>query len=145
MTNDIVQANVNRDLRGEVAALGHGISSVYSSIEATDFESRLKTASAVSDSKPLREHLGEVIELANVVIQVIPMENEDTKELEDVTRVILIDKDGNSFHAISSVIFKDVQNLIGILGKPSSWPEPVSVAAKEDGKGRRRFMTLTLV
>lgn len=145
MANEIEQVTTNNGLRGEVAALGHGISSVYSSIEATDFESRLRTATAVSDSKPIREHLGEVIALVDVVIQVIPMENEDTKQLEDVTRVILIDAEGNSFHAISGVLFKDVQNLIGILGKPSSWPEPVSVAVREDGNGRRRFMTLTLV
>lgn len=142
---DIVSVSRNAGIREEIASLDSGDSGVYSSIEGNDFESRLKVASAVTDSKPIREHLGKVIKLANVVIQAVSMVNEQTGEMEEVPRVILIDDAGNSFHAISGVILKDVQNLIGILGKPAEWPSPVKVAVKEEQSGnKRRFMTLTL-
>lgn len=141
---ELVQTNAG--LRAEVQGLGAGVSSVFSSIQGDDFASRKKVVSAVTDSQPLREHLGEVINLKDVVVQVVAMENEQTKQLEDQPRVILIDDAGNSYHAISGVILKDVQNLMGILGQPHTWPEPVPVAVKEQQSGnKRRFMTLTLV
>lgn len=133
-------------LRNEIAGMAEGKAGVYSSIKGQDFASKKQVVQAVTGSSPLREHLGEVIRLRNFVVQAVPMENEQTKVIEDQPRVILIDEDGRSYHAISRVVLKDMQNITGILGQPDTWPEPVEIAVSEErSNGARRFMTINLV
>jgi len=145
-TTEVVNVAQNTGLRAQVASLNDGEVSVFSSIVGDDFASKKAVVQALTASKPIRDHLGTVIPLTHVVVQVVQMENEQTKQIEDTPRVVLIDSDGNSYHAISGVILNDIQNIMGIVGAPATWPEPIDVVVSEErANSGRRFMTLTLV
>lgn len=129
-------------LRQDIAALHNTGAGMYSSIQGTDFASKLRVVNAISDSKPISENLNKKIELTNIVVQPIEMQNEETKQMEWVPRIILLDKDDNAFHAISGGIFKSVQNILGILGEPSTWAAPVPVKVVQEGQGNRKYFTI---
>lgn len=140
-----------------VQALSQGATNVFSTITGTDVASKLALFSATTDTVSLSEHLNEPIELANLVVQVIDINETDandnpivdpaTGEVKTVTvpRTILIGKDGKAFHAVSNGIFKSVENLTGILGTdPAQWGG-LTVKAVQGGSGTRKYMTLVPV
>lgn len=135
---------------------GKGAMNVWSSIQGTDFAAKLAVAAAVQEGESLRDHLGETIELVNVVVQGVWIADKDqdgvqkadpvTGEMKElyVARIVLIGADGKSFASISTGIFKALENLVNVLGEPHTWAEPVKVKAVEQGPAMRRYLTLKL-
>lgn len=133
----------NDSVNASIDSLSSGKANVYSSFTGDDFATKVAVLNAVTNSTPIADNLGKTIKLANVVVQSVEMENEQTGELANQPRVILIDDKGAAFHAISGGILKSVENLFGILGHPSTWPGPVSVQIVEE-KSRRGFRFYTI-
>lgn len=127
-----------------IETLNAGGVSVYSSLVGDDFETKKQLLSATTNSLPVRDILGKTIQLKNVVVQGIEMENEDTGEVQQVPRVILLDDKGNAYHAISKPVFNAVKNFIGILGQPATWEKPVPVKVVQEGSGNRKYFVLRL-
>lgn len=125
-----------------IQSLADGKQTVFSTITGDDFTAKMTVLNATTASKPLSENLGKKINLANVVVQIIEMADEQTAELRDVPRTILIDADGTAYHAISSGVFRAVENILGILGKPHTWPAPVAVKVLQEGQGNRKYFTI---
>lgn len=125
-----------------VQSLADGRATVFSTIEGDDFASKLAVLNATTGSLPLSENLNKPIELVNVVVQVIEMADEQTGEVGEVPRTILIAKDGTAYHAISKGVFRAVENILGILGKPSTWSGPVKVKVLQEGTGNRKYFTI---
>lgn len=132
-------------LSNELTNLSKGSLGMYSSVKATDFVSRVKVLNAMTNSVSLGENLNKEIDLVDIIIQSVTMTNEQTGEIQDQPRVTLIAKDGTAFHAISPVIYKDVKNLIVILGEPHKWPAPVKVIAESSKARVGKFFTLKVV
>jgi len=141
-------------VNNSIAKLKGNSAAVWSSIQSDNFEDKLKVASAVQDATPLRDDLGKTIELEHIVVQAVEIKdtddkgneivNEQTGEVKTLTaaRIILVGKDGKSYASISTGIFKAVENLVGVLGQPHTWPAPVKVKAVEQGPAMRRYLTL---
>jgi hypothetical protein len=140
-----------------VQGLMSGVANVVSTITGEDVESRLALFEATTDSLPLIENLNKPIKLANLIVQVIdindtdangtPIVDEATGEVKfsTVPRTVLIAEDGTAYHAISQGVFKSVQNIIGILGKdPAKWGG-LTLKAVQGGSGTRKYMTLVPV
>jgi len=140
-----------------VQALSAGATNVFTTIKGDDIDSKLAVFEATTASLPLAENINKPIRLANIVVQVIdindtdangnPVVDEQTGEVKvsTVPRTILIDADGTAYHAISQGIFKSVENLTGILGTdPARWGG-VTVKAVKGGSGTRQYMTLVPV
>lgn len=127
-----------------IETLNAGGVSVYSSLVGDDFETKTQLLSATTNSVPISENLGKTINLKNVVVQGIEMTNEDSGEIQQVPRVILLDDKGTAYHAISKPVFNAVKNFIGILGQPSTWPKPVPVKVVQEGTGNRKYFVLRL-
>lgn len=130
--------------REAISALNSGDVNVYSSIGGDSFDSKMETLRAVTNSVPISDHIGAVINLRHVVVQVVEVESQETKELVEVPRVILIDDEGVAFHAVSNGIFKAVENFIGMLGEPSNWPAPVPTKVVKGKAKVGSFYTLEL-
>lgn len=122
--------------------LASGKSTVFSTLKGDDAATKLAVWTATTDSVPLAENLNKPIQLANVVMQVIDMADEETGEIQTVPRTILIDAEGKAYHAISQGVFKAVENIFGILGQPDTWDKPLAVKAVRGGSGTRQYMTL---
>lgn len=125
-----------------VQVLAEGKQTVFSTIKGDDVESRLALFSAVTDSVALEDNLNKPIKLANIVVQSIEMVNEESGELQEVPRTILIDGDNVAYHAISKGLFRSVENLVGILGSdPAKWGG-LSVIVTREGTGNRKYFTM---
>lgn len=132
------------NLGQEIANLEHGTMEVFSSIKADTFEGKLANLAAVSSSTPLAESLNKVIKVRNLVIQKVEMPDEQTGEIKAQPRVILVDEDGKAFHAISNPLYRDVKNILMLVGHPSTWEGAVPVKVTQAGTGTRKYFTLKL-
>lgn len=142
-TNELVSAS---KLDREISGMQSGNMDMYSSIKGDDFETKIATVEATTNSLPAADNLGKVIQLKNVIVQKAELADEDTGELTEQPRVILIAEDGTSYHAISTGLLTSLKNLFGMAGEPHQWPKPVSCMVVE-GKSRKgyKFMTLKIV
>jgi len=144
MSNEI--ATTDNAVYQTIDRLNSGSPALYSSFKGDDFASNKAQIQALTNSQPLADHLGKKIALANLIVQSADMVDEKSGEVRAVPRVVLVDKDGNSFHAISGPLMRDLENVIGMMGDPASWPQPLDVSvAEEKGNGGYRFFKLSVV
>lgn len=144
MSNEI-EAFAGNATFAAVEKLSEGRSSVFSTVKGNDHDSRMTVFNATTNSEPISENLGKVIDLVNIVVQVIDIADEETGEMATVPRTILIDRSGKSYHAISNGVFKSVENLLGVLGMPDTWTKPVTIKAVQGGTGTRKYFNLVAV
>lgn len=106
-------------------------------------ESQIRIFNAINkaDSK-LDDHKGEVLEIKDVVAHPIELVDENTGELTECVRMVLIDKDGKGYESVSQGIFSSIKKLFVIIGQPS-WEIPVKMKVIEQ-KTRKGFKTLTI-
>lgn len=117
---------------------------IFTTVKGTDFDSRRKIFSAVNDAKPVSDLNGKPFVIADLVIESTEFVNEKTGEIEPSVRTIFITPDGDAYQAFSGPVFNAAKRLLGLLGEPESWPEPVKVRVTEEGKGTNRFYKLAL-
>ncbi|MFE5263162.1 hypothetical protein, partial [Streptomyces coelicoflavus] len=91
----------------------------------------------------LSDHIGEVIEITDMVAHAVELEDEVTKETIQAMRVVLLTADGQGYHSVSQGVASSLQRIIGIVGQGPWTDEPLKVVPKEV-KTRRGFKTLTL-
>lgn len=143
--NDIIAAD-SMDVSSAIESINSGNVAVASSFTGDDFETRKGIMKAMSSSEPVADHLDKEIKLANYVIHAVEMPDENTGELREVARVILIDDKGKAYHAISGAMFKRLETIVGIVGHPENWDSPISVkVTQRKGNGPNKFYDLALV
>ena len=107
-------------------------SNIFTTIEGTDRKSKVAVHNAISaPDKKIAECIGEVIEIKDFVVHEVQVLDENTGELANLLRTVIISTDGTSYEAVSIGIANSLQRLITFLGKPSEWEEPVSVKIKQ--------------
>ncbi|WP_063336311.1 hypothetical protein [Bacillus subtilis] len=151
MTNTIKNTeNTNEVLATEDIATAspsifeQGTQQMFSTIQATDRKSSIKLYNAVSNAEhSLSDHIGEVIEITDMVAHAVELEDEVTKETIQAMRVVLLTADGQGYHSVSQGVASSLQRIIGIVGQGPWTDEPLKVVPKEV-KTRRGFKTLTL-
>jgi hypothetical protein len=131
-------------LARDIEALKHGAVNVFASMPSESFEEKVSMLDYLTNSKPIDpDALGKPLELVHYIVQPVEMTDEQTGELRNVPRVILIDANGESFHAISGGIFSALKNISGIAGMPATWEKPVTVTPTRE-KTRNGFNVFTL-
>lgn len=111
----------------EIQNLASGKVALYSTLTGNDHKTKVATVEAMTNSVPVKENLNKTIQLVNVIVQAIPMADQTTGEIRDQARIILLSADGTAYHAISGGLWKSVQNILGVIGHPSEWPEPLPI------------------
>ena len=107
-------------------------SNIFTTIEGTDRKSKVAVYNAISaPDKKIAECIGEVIEIKDFVVHEVQVLDENTGELTNLLRTVIISSDGTSYEAVSIGIANSLQRLIAFLGKPSEWDEPVKVKIKQ--------------
>jgi len=133
-----------RDVGAMIARLSEGKVEVYSTVQGTDYASKIVTLNAVTNAVPLADNLRTPFMLKDFVVEPITLTDDDGNPF-DTVRTILITGDGAAFYAISDVLFKDLQRYTAILGHPSEWPEEgVKVVVDSIKNGKRSFFKMTL-
>src|SRR5690625_913848 len=140
VSNEVVPTA--QSVSAKIANMNAGEVGVYSTFKGEDFKTRVQVAQALSAAQPISDFLGETINLANVVVQAVDVADEDGT-LNEAVRVILVDDKGKSYAALSDGLYRSLQNLFGVLGEPSTWPEPLPVRVVEE-KSRKGFKFFTI-
>jgi hypothetical protein len=116
---------------------------LFSSIKVEDRATGVKVFNAINGAEnSLSDHLGEVIEIQDMVAHPITLQDEVTKEDVQAMRVVLLTPEGVGYHAVSGGVVSSLQKLIGVVGQ-APWTPALKVVPVEQ-KTRKGFKTLTL-
>lgn len=96
------------------------------------------------------EHIGEVLEIVNVVAHPVTLPDEETGEVIECLRTVLVDKNGKTYVAVSQGIASALSRIFSIIGTPENgaWEkEPVKMKIKQvkTRNGNNKVNTIELV
>lgn len=94
--------------------------------------------------KRLADVIGEVIEVTDLFVEVVTLQSEDTGEMVDCPRIVVIDKDKVGYQCVSVGVWSAFKKLITIFGAPS-WETPIKLKVRQIQKGRRSLLTFDIV
>lgn len=120
-------------------------SGVFTTVKGTDIDAKKRVFVAVNDAEPLSDHLGETLDVVDIVAHKVEVANEESGEIGEATRVVLLTSDDKALASVSVGIQGAVRNILAFLGDPSTWDGAVKLIPVER-KGRRgyRYMSLML-
>ena len=151
MENNLVVANdvAKVDL---VEQLKNPGGKMYCSIENDGTRaSKIRIFNAVNNAnESIADHIGEVLEVVDVVAHPVELVDENTGEVVDALRTVLIDKTGKSYVAVSQGIASAISKVFSIVGMPDggAWvKEPVKMKIKQVNtrNGMNKVLTIELV
>lgn len=114
-------------------------------------KSKVKIYNAINSSeKSLSDMIGKRIDVVDVVAYPVQLTDEETGEVIDTIRTVLIDKDGVGYNAVSSGITNSLNKIFGIIGTPENgaWHnEPVKMEVRQvkTRNGNNKVNTLWLI
>lgn len=96
------------------------------------------------------DHINEVLEIVNVVAHPVTLTDEETGEIVEALRTVLIDKNGKAYVAVSGGIANALSRIMSIIGEPTNgaWEkEPVKMKIKQvkTRNGNNKVNTIELV
>lgn len=136
--NEVVESNV--EVLGEavasvdlIAQLKDPNSNFYCSIESDGTrKTNIMIYNAVNSAdESLSEHIGEVLEITDVVAYPVQLADEVTGVITDALRTVLIDKAGKTYTATSQGVTNSLARIFSIVGEPSWAKEPLKIKAKQ--------------
>ena len=151
MNNEIMNANdvAKTDL---VEQLKNPTGQFYCSIQN---DGTRKSAIAIynavnSADENVADHIGEVLEVVNVVAYPVTLADDETGEIFDSLRTVLVTKDGKAYTAVSQGITNALARIFSIIGSPEggAWEkEPVKMKIKQvkTRNGNNKVNTIELV
>lgn len=105
--------------------------------------SQVKVYNAINNKgDSLDDHKGETLEIVDVACHPVTLLDENTGEVVNALRVILVDKNGKNYDAVSQGIVSSLQKVFAIVGQPSYDP-PLKLKVVEQ-KTRKGFKTNTI-
>lgn len=95
-----------------------------------------------SKGESLDDHKNEVLEIVNVAAHPVELVDENTGELVQTLRTVLIDKDGKNYDAVSQGVASSLQKIFAIVG-PAPFTPPLKIKVVEQ-KTRKGYKTNTI-
>ena len=111
-------------------------------------KSKVKIYNAISAvDESLADHIGEVLEVVDVIAHPVTLTDEKTGEIFEALRTVLVTKDGKSYEAVSNGITNSLSRIFSIVGMPSWVEEPVKMKIKQvkTRNGNNKVNTIELV
>lgn len=91
----------------------------------------------------LDDHKNEVLEIVNFAAHPVTLTDENTGEVVEALRIVLVDKKGVNYDAVSQGIASSLQKIIAIVGMAPWDAEPLKIKVVEQ-KTRKGFKTNTI-
>lgn len=114
----------------------------FCSIEGNTAEERKQIFNAMSKCDyRVADMLNQTITLKDVIIQKYTSVAEDTGEVSEKNRIILIDNEGKTYASASRGLYNGILRLFAIVGMPATWKEPMQVQVCETTtkKGQKTY------
>ena len=95
----------------------------------------------------IADHIGETLEVVDVVAHPVTITDEETGEILEALRTVLVTKDGKAYTAVSQGITNSLARIFSIVGMPSWKDEPVKMKIKQvkTRNGNTKVNTIELV
>lgn len=136
--NEIIPMNLQNEL-------SETSSSTFCSVKGGDRKAKALVYNAMNNpTHRVGDCINKKIKVKDVLAEIIELANDETGELQQVPRVVLIDDKGESYQAVSTGIFNAVKKLIAVFGAPT-WDEPIEVMVKQISLGKNQMLTLDVV
>lgn len=120
----------------------------YTSIKATDVESRKVIFNAVSNADAMTDHLEKPFQAVGIIAQPALSEpDEKTGEVTPYTRTTFLLADGSAISSGSDALVSAVETVFAVFGEPESWPEgglTMQIGEKR-AKSGRKFYNLEVI
>lgn len=90
----------------------------------------------------IADNVNRTINVVDAIIHKVKLADQETGELVEVPRTILIDDKGESYVAVSKGIYDVIRtNLFPMFGFPT-WQDGLPLEIQQGGSGTRKFLTL---
>ena len=126
----------------DIKELSQPESNAFCSIKEDSLEAKKLVYNASNNpTHKIDDYINKEIALKDVFVEIIELANENTGELEQAPRIVLIDDKGESYQCVSTGIFGSIKKLMAIFGEPT-WEEPIHVVVKQVKVKRGTMLTL---
>lgn len=126
----------------DIKELSQPESNAFCSIKEDSLEAKKLVYNASNNPMhKIDDYINKGIALKDVFVEIIELANENTGELEQAPRIVLIDDKGESYQCVSNGIFGSLKKLMAIFGEPT-WEEPIHVVVKQVKVKRGTMLTL---
>lgn len=90
--------------------------------------------------KRLGDCINMTIYVKDLFCEVVKCKNQETGETTTCPRIVVVDKDGVGYQAVSLGVFSAFKKLIAIFGPPT-WESPLPIKVMQTTKGARKLLT----
>lgn len=126
----------------DIKELSQPESNAFCSIKEDSLEAKKLVYNASNNpTHKIDDYINKEIALKDVFVEIIELANENTGDLEQAPRIVLIDDKGESYQCVSNGIFGSLKKLMAIFGEPT-WEEPIHVVVKQVKVKRGTMLTL---
>jgi hypothetical protein len=126
----------------DIKELSQPESNAFCSIKEDSLEAKKLVYNASNNpTHKIDDYINKEIALKDVFVEIIELANENTGELEQAPRIVLIDDKGESYQCVSNGIFGSLKKLMAIFGEPT-WEDPIHVVVKQVKVKRGTMLTL---
>lgn len=108
-------------------------------------ESKAKVYNMINNpDKRISDVIGEVIYIKDVLAHSIEVVSEETGEIIQALRTVIIDDKGVSYEAVSQGVTNSLSRIMDIFGQPNTWEKPIPVkpVQKSTRNGNNKVTTL---
>lgn len=118
----------------------------YTSLDVDKLENKKIVLRCLGEcDERVKQCINAKITVANIFAHMVELANDETGEISQQPRVVLISPDGLTYECVSQGVYRDVSALIWLFGKPP-WNPPLELIPRLiDLKGGRNMLKLELV
>lgn len=142
-TGELVPA-VRAQSAAELYNAGTALFKTFEAKPGEEFQDAVKVFGALNNAEPIADHLNEVINLRHIVATNVVITDRITGQPVELTRIVLVDDEGNSFAAISNGLYRSVQNILGSFPPVHTWPAPLPIKIVSKRAARGNYFTAQL-
>lgn len=95
--------------------------------------------------KRLGDCINLTIEVKHVYCEAVTCINRETGDENVCPRIVLIDKDGVGYQAVSIGVYSAIKKIFAVKGNPTTWKKPVKLQVCQITKGDRKLLTFNMV
>lgn len=118
------------------------IAKVKNGIPATatmDDKKKLFNAITSADNK-MSDFINKTIDITGILFTMGQVTDDDGVT-RDIERAIVFDKDGVTYHTMSTGLLNSLHSLVAVFGEPDKWTEPITVTVvRKEIKNGQTFL-----
>ena len=129
------------DLKRDITGGGKG----YCTMQAVDNRAKVTLFNACSNPEKVADYIGQQIKLMHFYVEIIQTVSEQTGEIVNVPRVVLIDEAGKGYQAVSIGMYNSLKRVVALFGEPGSWDRPHTVEIQQISTKNGRTFNLLMI